>query len=90
MSFTPISNINISQTLERRRQMAATIEQAIKSDPESFDKLISCVMQIYQSGNQPRLWDLLAVLSGNQRGFGNDWLFTALELRKQEDQSEKR
>lgn len=82
--FTKIQNSNIQNTLLRRQQMADCIRQAIGSDPESFDQLITVIMQIYQSGKQPRLWDLLAVLSGNQRGFGNDYFFTALELRKQE------
>lgn len=72
-----------SETLQRRQRMAETVKDAIANDPQAFDDLLAAILFTYQKGTIRRFWDLLAVISGNQRGFGNDWLFTALELRKE-------
>lgn len=78
-----LKNSSTGDTLQRRQRMAQTIRDAIASDPHAFDDLLATILYTYQKGTIPHFWDLLAVISGNQRGFGNDWLYTALELRKQ-------
>lgn len=71
-----------SNTLQRRRKMSSVIEQSIKESPEEFDKLLAAINSAYTSGKFTRVWDLIAVISGNDRGFGNDWFYTAIETRR--------
>lgn len=83
--MTKLSEIlqNQEKTLYRRKQMASVLTQALKDAPEEMEILLSAISTTYYSGQINRFWDTLAVLAGAERGFGNDWFFTALELQKQ-------
>lgn len=70
---------NFDKSLERRKRMAFTIELAIKESPQDVKKLLEVVRDVYQGGRISHIWDLIAVLAGAERGFGNDWYFIALE-----------
>ena len=74
---------NLERSLNRRRSMTSTITQAIQQSPQEMHTLLETISQLYQTGKIPRFWDVLANLSGADRGFGNDWFFTALELERQ-------
>jgi hypothetical protein len=82
---------SFDKTLQRRRNIAVTLETAIRESPTEMTELLSTIGKIYESGRIPRFWDVLAGLAGADRGYGNDWFFTALELlrQKNEEQSER-
>lgn len=73
----------IDKTLQRRRQMTETLNRAFAQSPQEMRKLLQVVGELYQSGDIPRFWDVLAHLAGADRGYGNGWFFTALELERQ-------
>lgn len=80
---------NIDRTIERRRRMASTIEQALKEAPQEMNELLQMVGKIYYSGSITRFWDVLAIIAGAERGFGNDWYFTILNLKKEQEEEKK-
>lgn len=73
----------LNKTLQRREKMARVIEQSLKEAPKETSEILNTIAKIYYSGSITYFWDFLAALSGNDRGFGNDWFFTACELMKQ-------
>lgn len=74
---------SFEKTLQRRQRLAQIIEQSIKESPAEASDLLTAVAKAYYSGSFTRFWDFLAALSGSDRGYGNDWFFTACELLKQ-------
>ncbi len=79
-----MKNINqFTNTLERRRRMADIIEQSLKEAPEETTELLSVIGKAYYSGKISHFWNFLSSLTGNERGYGNDWFFVALETQKQ-------
>ena len=87
-SVNEIKN-NIDKTLNRRRQMASVLESAFRDAPEEMEELLKAVGSLYTSGKTLRMWDVLAALAGADRGYGNDWYFTALEIQKQIKEEQK-
>lgn len=78
---------NMDKTLAKRRQMSDLIEQALKEAPQEMNDLIDVIGRTYYSGNIHRFWDVLAIFAGAERGYGNDWFFSIIELKKEmEDQ----
>lgn len=74
---------SFDKSLERRQRMASTLTTAFQESPEDMRELLSVVGKIYQKGTVQRFWDVLAILSGADRGYGNGWFYTALELERQ-------
>lgn len=74
---------SFKNTLERRQKLSQVIEQSIHESPAETSALLTAIAKAYYSGSFTRFWDFLAALSGSDRGYGNDWFFTACELLKQ-------
>ena len=73
----------LDRTLARRQKMAANLERAFKEAPEETSELLEAVSKAYYSGKIPFFWDVLANFTGAERGYGNDWFFTATEIKKE-------
>lgn len=76
-------DFQIDKTLQRRQRMTETLTRALKESPQEMQILLKTIGDLYQTGNIPRFWDVLAHLAGADRGYGNGWFFTALELERQ-------
>ena len=74
-------------TIQRRRRISSTIENAVNEDPLAVAELLQVIGKIYKKGTVSHFWDLVAALSGADRGYGNDWFYTAIEIleRKQNE-----
>lgn len=82
------TNQSINRSLERRQRMADTLLTAIEQSPQEMQVLLKTIGDVYQTGQVPRLWDVIAILAGSDRGYGADWYFTALELQRQKEKRE--
>lgn len=75
------------RTLQRRQQMSMVLEDASKIAPRDMRALLTAIYEAYSSGNIPRFWDVLAALAGSDRGYGNGFFYTALEIQKQAEEA---
>ena len=80
---------NFEKTIQIRRNMSSILEEALRDAPQEMNQLLNVIGTLYQTGKMNRLWDVLAVLGGYQRGNGNSWFFTALEIQKQVKEGQK-
>ena len=73
----------IERSLSRRKNIFNLLDKALTEAPEEMEILLIAISKAYYSGNIFRFWDVLAGLAGAERGYGNDYFFTALEIQKQ-------
>lgn len=68
--------------------MSANVEHALRKSPKEMSELLHTLSKLYYSGKIDRFWDVLANLAGAERGYGNDWFFSALEMQKKIEEGE--
>lgn len=76
-------NNSFENTLQRRQKLTQVLEQAIQESPVETSELLSIIAKAYYNGSYTQFWNFLAALAGCDRGYGNDWFFTACELLRQ-------
>lgn len=73
--------INSPEHIEKEEKKAMMINKFFREYPNEAKLLQETIKKIYEDGNCWEIWHVLAIISGNERGFGNHYYYGFLDKR---------